>query len=102
MGFATETQSHGASLQVSSCNRFRSLCLCASVADFHLENFRETLDDAILDRFQFQFTAQQFFHRSHRLAFAGDDQIEEAQISVDVERKPMRRHPARDVTTGVR
>jgi hypothetical protein len=42
----------------------------------HLEHFGEVRDDAVLNRTQFKFLAQQFLHRSHRLAFAGDNQIE--------------------------
>jgi len=43
--------------------------------------------------------AEQFLHRSYRFTLAGHDQIEEAEISINVERKAMRRDPARDMHT---
>src|SRR5258705_4172482 len=38
--------------------------------------------------------AQQLFHRSNRLTFAGDDQIEIAKVRIDVESEPMCGNPA--------
>src|SRR5882724_9206062 len=63
----------------------------------HPKNFGEALDDAILDRTHFNFAAEQFLHRSHRLAFAGDYQIKITEIGVDVQRESVGRYPARDM-----
>lgn len=41
--------------------------------------------------------AQEFFHRSHSFAFAGNDQIEETEIGVDIQGEAVRGYPARDV-----
>src|SRR5689334_19144483 len=62
----------------------------------------EVGDETILDGPQRHFVAEQFFHRSHRLTFAGDYQVEVTEIRVDVERKAVRRDPAGDVNSDRR
>src|SRR5690242_10323741 len=72
-----------------------SILLCVFVAKF--KHPGEIGDQAIVDNAQRRFVAEQFFHRSHGLTFAGDYQVEVTEIRVDVECKAVRRHPARDV-----
>ncbi len=57
----------------------------------------KVIDKAIFDDAQLCFRAKQLFHRSHRLAFTGDNQVEVAEICIDVEREAMSGDPARDV-----
>jgi len=63
----------------------------------HLKDFRKVFADAILNCAHFNFASQQFFHRSDRLAFAGNNQIKVAEIGIHVERESVGGHPARDV-----
>ena len=77
------------------------LCLFVTVK-FHFKDFGKSFDDSIFDRTQLNFAAEQFFHRSHRFAFTGNDQIEVAEISIHVERKTVSGYPPRDVYTDGR
>src|SRR6185369_13003684 len=73
--------------------------LCLFVAKTEFKHLGEVGDKAILDGAQRRFVAEQFFHRSHGLTFAGDDQVEITEVRVDVECKAVRRDPARDVNS---
>src|SRR5947209_1337440 len=63
----------------------------------HLEHFCKARDDSIFDRAHINFAVEKFSHRSYRFAFAGDYQIEETKVRVDVQSKAVRRHPSRNV-----
>src|SRR5262245_46777006 len=63
----------------------------------HFKHVGEVGDDAILDGAQRRFVAEQLFHRSYGLTFAGDNQVEVTKIGIDVERKAVRGDPAGDV-----
>ena len=43
------------------------------------------------------FAPEESFHRSHRLALAGDDPVVVAKIRIDIESKSVRCHPAFDM-----
>src|ERR1700694_3064690 len=94
---ATETRRHRAKPTGLASNHFCPLCLCASVAVFHFKDFGEAYNDTIFDRAHFNFAAEQLLHRSYRLAFAGNNQIEIAEIGVYVQSEAVGRYPARDV-----
>src|ERR1051325_533001 len=63
----------------------------------HLENICEARDDTVFDLAHLKLAPQQFLHRSDGLALASDDEIEEAEVCVDVESEAVCRHPACDV-----
>src|SRR5437763_4568165 len=63
----------------------------------HLEHFCKARDDSVFDREHINFSVEKFSHRSYRFAFAGNYQIEETKVRVDVQCKAVRRHPSRYV-----
>ena len=54
----------------------------------------------IFDEAKVSFCSQQLLHRSNRLTFAGDDQIEITEIGVYVECETMCSNPARNMHTN--
>src|ERR1043166_3320000 len=72
------------------------------IATFRIvEHFGEPGHNAIGHGFHVDFAAEQLLHRSHRLAFARNDEIEKAQISIHVQSEAVRRDPPREVCTPV-
>src|SRR5688572_11765087 len=74
-----------------------SFCLFVATEFKHLGEIRH---QPILYDAQFRLVAEQLFHRSDRLTFASDYQVEVTQICIDVERKAMCGDPARDVNSN--
>src|SRR5262245_26374310 len=78
-----------------------ALCvLCLFVAKTEFKHVGEVGHDAIFDGAQRRLVAKQFFHRSNRLTFAGDYEVEVAEIGINVESKAVSRYPARDMNAN--
>src|SRR6266404_7475644 len=63
----------------------------------HFKHFCKALYDSFLNLAHVNFMAEQVFHGSYLFAVAGDDQVEETQIGIHVERKAVCRYPTRYV-----
>lgn len=78
--------------KVSSCDT-----LGCSGQDLHRKDRGKILGQPVFDLGHIDLTAEQFVHRRHGLAFAGDDPVVIAQIRVHVEGKAVGRNPAFNV-----
>src|ERR1043165_7176733 len=73
------------------------------IAAFRIvEHFGEPGHNPIGNGSHIDFASEQFLHRSHRLTFARDDEIEKSQVSIHVQSEAMRRDPPRDVNSDRR
>src|SRR6185503_4945044 len=80
-----------------------SLCLlCLFVAKTVFKHLSEVDHEAVFDDAERCLVARQFFDGSNRFAFAGNDEIEVAEIRIDVQGKAVRRDPTRDVDPNCR
>src|SRR6266536_1077358 len=73
-----------------------------AAAFLHTEDLREARDDSVFDFVNVQLAPEQILHRGDRLAFAGNNQIEETKIRVYVQGKAVGGNPASDMHSNGR